>query len=99
MKEIIHDPEAECDLVGGVRFYESREAGLGARFLRELDETIMKIARDPEAFAFYERPLRSCKVPDFPCRVIYADEMEFILIVAVSHLSRQPGWWRYRVHR
>jgi len=99
VKEIVHDPEAQCDIFGAVRFYEGRVPALGARFLRALDETIVKIARDPQRFAFYEKPVRSSRVPGFPYRVLFADEPEFVLIVAVAHLSRQPRWWRYRTER
>ena len=99
MKAIVHDPEVQCDIFGAVRFYEGRVPGLGARFLRALDDTIVRIARDPQRFGFYEKPVRSLRVPGFPYRVLFADEASFVLILAVAHLSRQPGWWRYRTER
>jgi toxin ParE1/3/4 len=99
VKGIVHDPEAQCDIFGAVRFYESRVPGLGASFLRVLDDTIVRIARDPQRFGFYEKPARSLRVPGFPYRELFTDEPEFVLILAVAHLSRQPGWWRYWAER
>jgi toxin ParE1/3/4 len=99
VKEIVHDPEVPCDIFGAVRFYEDRVPGLGARFLRALDDTTVRIAGDPQRFGFYVKPIRSVRVPGFPYRVLFTDEAEFVLILAVAHLSRQPGWWRYRTER
>jgi hypothetical protein len=99
VKGIVHDPEVQCDIFGAVRFYEGRVPGLGGRFLRVLDGTIASIARDPQRFGFYEKPIRSLRVPGFPYRVLFADEPGFVVILAVAHLSRQPGWWRYRTER
>jgi toxin ParE1/3/4 len=99
VKEIVHDPEVKCDIIGAARFYEARLAGLGARFLKALDTTIMKVAANPEIYGYCKRPLRSCRVAGFPYRVIFAHETEFVLIVAVSHLARQPEWWDYRLDR
>jgi toxin ParE1/3/4 len=97
VKQIAHDPEAQRDIFGAVRFYEDRVPGLGGRFLRILDETMAKIASQPEQFAFFQKPARSCRVHGFPYRVIYVNEPEFVLIVAVSHDARQPNWWRHRL--
>ena len=97
MKAIFHDPEAKADAISAALFYDERVVGLGARFLRALDVTILKIARNPQLYAFCEKPIRSCRVNGFPYRVLFADEPEFVLIVAVSHLARRVGWWRYRL--
>lgn len=99
MKEIVHDPEAKCDIMGAARFYEAQMSGLGARFLKVLDTTILKIASNPEMHAFCEKPIRSCRVKGFPYRVLFSDEPKHILILAVSHGARRPGWWRYRLER
>lgn len=99
MKDIVHDPEAKRDMIAAARFYEARVTGLSARFLKALDATILKIASNPQLYAFCEKPIRSCRVNGFPYRVLFADELEFVLIVAVSHLARQTGWWRYRLEK
>jgi toxin ParE1/3/4 len=35
--------------------------------------------------------------PAFPYGVLYTIEAEFILIVAVMHCSREPGYWKRRI--
>ena len=100
MKDILHDPEAQCDIFAAVRFYEGCQQDLGARFLRALASTIQKIAERPESFAHYDDPpVRSCRIPKFPYQVLFVDDEEAVWIVAVAHLSRKPGWWRHRLRR
>ena len=41
--------------------------------------------------------LRRTLVPGFPYGLLYSVEPERILIVAVAHLSRRPGYWKSRV--
>jgi len=97
VKSVIHDPEAQCDIFAAVRFYEARRDGLGEHFLRALDATIAKVALNPQMFALYEKPVRSCRISGFPYRVLFVEESQFVLVVAVSHLARKPGWWRHRL--
>ncbi len=99
MRRILHDPEAGGDIFAAVRFYEARQPRLGERFLRALDDAVRPIAKRPEAFAIYEPPVRSCRVVKFPYRALFVEESEAIWILAVAHLSRAPGWWRYRLER
>ncbi len=99
MKPVLHDPEGQSDIFAAVRFYEGRHQGLGEQFLRAVERTVRRIAERPESFAYYEVPVRSCRVPKFPYRVLYVNDSEAIWIIALAHLSRMPGWWRYRLNR
>ncbi len=71
MKPIFHDPEAKSDAISAARFYDERVMGLGARLLKALDVAILKIARNPQLYAFCEKPIRSCRVNGFPYRVLF----------------------------
>jgi len=33
----------------------------------------------------------------FPYSVLYTVEREFVLIVAIMHGKREPGYWRHRL--
>jgi hypothetical protein len=41
--------------------------------------------------------VRRCLTHVFPYGVLYTVEPDFILIVAVMHGSREPGYWKRRV--
>jgi hypothetical protein len=44
-------------------------------------------------------PFRRCLVPKFPYSIIFSIEPEFILVVAVAHAKRKPGYWHDRVEK
>jgi len=67
-----------------------------------VDETILAIANDPLRFPIYEgkrlsRPFRRALVPRFPYIVVFEAREEEIVIVAVAHASRDPGYWEHRL--
>jgi len=88
--------EALAELQGAAEYYESRQVGLGARFLDLVDETLERIARDPIAWSSSDEDVRRCLMRIFPFGILYTIEPEFILILAVAHLAREPGYWASR---
>ena len=46
-----------------------------------------------------EAELRRRLVRRFPFGILYRIEPEEIVIVAVAHLRRKPGYWRERIKR
>jgi plasmid stabilization system protein ParE len=78
-------------------FYEAATSGLGTRFLDEI-QRIVNILRDhPELGQPVGRGLRRALLHRFPFSLIYSVEIDAILIVAVAHQRRQPGYWRNRI--
>ena len=77
--------------------YESKEQGLGARFLREVEVTVDRIISNPEAWRRLSPRTRRCLVRDFPFGVFYQIRRDEILIVAVMDLRRDPVRWRERL--
>ncbi|MBI4026729.1 MAG: type II toxin-antitoxin system RelE/ParE family toxin [Verrucomicrobia bacterium] len=70
---------------------------LGQRFEMEIDELIQIICRDPRRYRQYDPPMRRHFSKTFPYAVIYLEEAERILIFAVMHMSRRPGYWKERL--
>ncbi len=90
-------PEARLEYREAAVFYESRQPGLGAAFTREIEAAIDRILETPELFRFVEQDVRRCLAHSFPHGVLYTLEGDFILIVAVAHGSRKPGYWHERL--
>jgi toxin ParE1/3/4 len=88
--------QALAELHSAARYYESRQPGLGARFLDVVDEALERIARDPLAWSPGDEDVRRCLTRIFPFGIFYTIEPEFILILAVAHLSREPAYWTSR---
>ena len=74
--------------------YDRKEAGLGIRFLAEVDQAVTRIVMAPEAWRPLSARTRRCLVHRFPFGVLYQIRSREILIVSVMDLRRDPESWR-----
>jgi toxin ParE1/3/4 len=95
-------PEARAELFADVDWYDEREFGLGERFETAVRTAIDAAAASPESWAVWpgwerEPLVRSKGVSEFPYRVVYFVVDDVLVVVAVAHAKRRPGYWRERV--
>jgi len=89
---------ASDEPTAAVRWYESRRPGIGAELFDAVTATIDLTVRQPEigAAAYPNPQVRRLRVERFPYQVVYRlDEVE-IVVVALAHLKRRPGYWKHR---
>lgn len=94
--------EALAEYEDAVVYYEKREEGLGARLIQEFDEAVAVALAFPDAFAIMEgapavHELRSVMLRTFPIKLVYTVRDEALLLVAVFHARRRPGYWLERL--
>jgi len=89
-------PEAEAELVSAARYYEEHAENLGVDLLAAVQRSYLRLLEFPESGHPFGLRLRRVLVPGFPYGLIYRAEADRILIVAVAHLHRRPGYWRRR---
>jgi len=65
-------------------------------FLPETEQAMQAIAESPMTWRIIEGKLRRRLIRRFPFGILYHVEPERIVIVAVAHLRRRPGYWRGR---
>jgi len=87
---------ARDEFAAAVSWYNKRKQGLAARFSTAVKTTVRRICTDPESYESPGDSCRRCRVIDFPYAVVYSVEPDEILIVAVMHLHRRPGYWQDR---
>ena len=95
MRHVFH-PEAGREFEEAVQYYQPRGRKLGARFAGEVRAAIQKLVENPERWRVLEADVRRCRVRVFPYSVLYSIEPDFILILAIAHHKRAPGYWRSR---
>ena len=81
-----------------VRWYEARRAGLGAEFFDAVAATLTLIEANPaigQAISADGRTRRAL-VAKFPYQVVYRVRPSELVIVAIAHLKRRPGYWKAR---
>jgi plasmid stabilization system protein ParE len=96
MKPIVFAEEARGDALEAYRYYEERQAGLGARFRDHLDAALSRIQRSPERYPVVYRSLRRTLVDRFPYLVFYQMAEGSLLVVAVMHARQNPKTWMSR---
>lgn len=89
-------PDARLEYLEAAAFYESRREGLGAAFTLEIEATIQRLLEAPARWPTLEQDIRVCRTRTFPYGVLYSIEDDVMIIVAVMHLHREPGYWRRR---
>jgi toxin ParE1/3/4 len=88
--------EVLAEIQGAAEYYESRKVGLGIQFLHVLGETFDRITRNPLAWFPVDEDIRRCLTRVFPYGVYYSVESEYVLVLAVAHVAREPGYWSLR---
>lgn len=92
-------PPAEEEMIEASMFYEAKSAGLGLEFLRSVQRVIDAAREHPNLGQSVGRAFRRVVLPRFPFSLIYSELPAEIVIVAVAHQHRRPGYWRARTVR
>ena len=99
MSPVEFDPEALKEIEDGAEWYEAQSVGLGGDFVEECREAFQSIQTSPETWSPHTHQTRIFLLHRFPFGVIYHVEINRILILAVAHLHRRPGYWAKRLRR
>jgi toxin ParE1/3/4 len=98
MKHKFH-PDALEEYREAALWYSSRERTLALEFTKSVEETIQRIVEAPERWRVINEDVRRCLTRIFPFAILYTIEDDFVLIVAVMHWSREPGYWHDRLDK
>ncbi|HUQ72250.1 MAG TPA: type II toxin-antitoxin system RelE/ParE family toxin [Planctomycetaceae bacterium] len=97
MKPVDYLIEAQDDFQESVTWYAGEDIDVADWFALEVERTIDRIAADPGTGHPSGRGTRSIVLNKFPFRVVFAELPTRIVIIAVSHHSRHPGYWLKRL--
>jgi plasmid stabilization system protein ParE len=87
--------EEEMNRAGS--FYEAASEGLGFDFLADVQFGIDSLLEHPYLGHAIDEGLRRLLLHRFPFSIVYSVEVDAILIVALAHYGRRPGYWKERV--
>ena len=96
MKPVKFDNKAKEEMLEAAHYYDSKQKGLGKRFLSSINQATKSIQIFPELYPIVEAECRRCLVEKFPFGVIYNITPDYIIIIAVMHLYRDPDYWKDR---
>ncbi len=98
-KRMRHDwfDEAKHEFAEAARFYHWEQPGLEEDFIEEVGRAVTRIIETPDLHREFEPPFRKAKTDRFPYQIVFVIDGEKVLVVAVMHQSRRPGYWKERL--
>jgi len=91
------DDQAWAEVEAAFRWYGERSDDASSGFLLEVIESFETIAAAPERWPESLYGTRRYLLHHFPFSIVYLDESDVVIIVAVAHGRRKPGYWKERV--
>jgi plasmid stabilization system protein ParE len=89
-------PAARRDFDEAFDWYAERSTHAAVRFVNAVDAALLMISRFPQRFAAVDDLHRECPIKRFPFRIVYRVAADRIVVVAVAHAKRRPGYWKDR---
>lgn len=97
MSYFFHE-DARAEHLEHVAYYESCQAGLGARYLAAFDRAMDMVCQAPDRYRIELEPgIRKFRVPGFPYNILYRAVGSDIEVLVVAPHRRRPGYWLGRV--
>jgi plasmid stabilization system protein ParE len=79
------------------KWYAERSVETAKRFKEAVDEAILRISQGPESFPLITGSYRWVRVQRFRYFLVFRPRQpNEMVVVAVAHTSRRPGYWRRR---
>ncbi|MBF2049304.1 MAG: type II toxin-antitoxin system RelE/ParE family toxin [Leptolyngbya sp. IPPAS B-1204] len=95
MKYAFH-PEALTEYAEAVQYYAEQRAEVAQAFIDAVEDAVYRIKESPTRYVAIDEDVRRCMTRRFPYGILYTIEPDYILILAVMHCSREPGYWKSR---
>jgi plasmid stabilization system protein ParE len=90
-------PDAAEEAVGARQWYAGFSDRIGRRFQKAYDRTFDRIIDNPRLWPKGMHRTRFLRIERYPYVVIYRHRQMEIIVIAVAHTSRKPGYWKDRL--
>lgn len=89
-------PAALREVEDAQTWYEARSVIAASAFLHELFLAIQRVREAPDRHALAEAGTRRLVLDRFPFTIYYRVVTDVVIVVAVAHQKRRPGYWSTR---
>jgi len=96
MGKLLVASAAEQDFAEALRWYAERSPQAAEGFDAEFARALESIKAEPRRFPLCDQRHRYYLMRRYPFHVIYREHEDHLVIIAVAHASRQPGYWSNR---
>lgn len=88
---------ARDDFDESFNWYAKRSHDAAIGFANAVDDAILEVLANSNRFPMTFCGCRHTTLKRFPFRIVFRDIQDRLVIVAVAHAKRRPGYWRDRV--
>ena len=94
--------EAADEAIAAANWYDKERDGLGAEFANAVEIAIDLIEEDilplsPMSGKSGAKGVKRLILKRFPYDIVVTESTDEVIVIAVSHHSRKPGYWRQRI--
>jgi plasmid stabilization system protein ParE len=89
-------PEAQAEYDTALAWYPSRSPRAADRFEAEVERLVGLIGATPELYPEYDDEHRYAVLRRLPYSLVYQILPAHVLVVALAHSGRAPGYWQGR---
>ena len=87
---IIIKEEAKNEIFEAFDWYESKQIGLGKRFVNIIDKKFYEIKLSPKKYPIVFENMRKTVIKNFPFIIVFEIENSDIIVYAVFHTKQNP---------
>lgn len=99
MKGIRFLASARLELLAETSYYSESGTGTGEKFAHAVEEALSQVQQFPLSGSSGPSATRTVMVKGFPFSIFYLENDAEIVVVALAHHSRRPGYWIDRLKR
>ena len=96
-RSVVFRPEARTELTLAWAWYEERRQGLGGELVVCIEAAIAGASRTPDLHRRVRGDIRRALVRRFPYGVFFVADDSELLVLAIAHDRRSPGYWESRL--
>jgi plasmid stabilization system protein ParE len=94
-KPLRFHPDAEDEYLTSLSWYRERSLIAATNFESAIEEAVARMVIAPQRWPNYFGGFRKYALRQFP--IIYQELSSEIVVFAIAHGSRKPGYWKDRV--
>jgi toxin ParE1/3/4 len=89
-------PSARNEFEVAYNWYRRRSEAVAQRFLLDVEQALERVSEEPNLGPPYINSCCRFVCRRFPFLIVYRVRGSALLVVAVAHGRRRPGYWRHR---
>jgi toxin ParE1/3/4 len=90
-------PEAREEFRQAICWYRARNFSISTELRVTVSTTIRIVVDAPLRWPTYLHGTRRFVLQRFPFSIVYLDDPDLVVIIAVAHSKRRPGYWKERL--